>query len=141
MSGIMLAAAVAGGNPVIDLTNRSITWSSGGVLAAYANYRLDADGIVYKGVGSGTPFYTVLETWDTLSYTTSNYEVQVTATGDTWALTGTLGSWLNLGTQRTWSMLGSPGNYVTCTLTVQIRDTATSTVQTTATITLTADAV
>lgn len=139
MSGILLAAA-AGVTPVIAITNRTITWASGGVISANANYRLDNTGLVYKGTGSGTPTYTILETWDTVSYTTGNYEVQVTATGDTWALTGTLGSWLNLGTTRTWALQGSPGNYVTCTLTVQIRDTATSTVQTSATITLTADA-
>lgn len=138
MSGIMLAAAAANSTPVIAITNQTISWLSGGVLAAFAGYRLDTDGIAYKGRGSGTPSYTTIETWDTLSYTTGNYEAYVTASGDT--PTGTLGSWVNLGTQQTWQLMGNPGNYVACVLSVQIRDVATSTVQTTATINLIADA-
>lgn len=142
MTGI-LAAMVGigggGGTPIITLTNRNVTYFSGGVLSANAGWRASSDSYVYTGVGSSTPTYTQREQWDSQPATVGDYEIYVSYTGDT--PSGTFNTWLNLGTTRTWLLTASPGNVLSATLSVQIRDVATSTVQATATIDLTADAV
>lgn len=125
--------------PTITLTGRNVTSFSGGVLSANAGWRASNDSYVYTGVGSGTPTYTQREQWDSIPATVGNYEIYVSYTGD--APSGTFNTWLNLGTTRTWLLTASPGNVLAATLSVQIRDTATSTVRATATINLTADAV
>lgn len=125
-------------SPVITLTNRSVTSTSGGVLSANAGWRASNDSYVYTGVGTGGPSYTQREQWDSVPATVGDYEIYVTYTGDT--PSGTFSTWLNLGTTRTWLLTASAGNYLQATLSVQIRDVATSTVQATATINLTADA-
>ena len=127
------------GTPVITLTSRNVTSFSGGILSANAGWRASNDSYVYTGVGSGAPTYTQREQWDSIPATVGNYEIYVSYTGDT--PSGTFNTWLNLGTTRTWLLTASPGNVLAATLSVQIRDTATSTVQATATINLTADAV
>lgn len=125
--------------PTITLTGRNVTSFSGGVLSANAGWRASNDSYVYTGVGSGAPTYTQREQWDSIPATVGNYEIYVSYTGD--APSGTFNTWLNLGTTRTWLLTASPGNVLAATLSVQIRDTATSTVRATATINLTADAV
>jgi hypothetical protein len=64
-----------------------------------------------------------------------DYQVRTTKTSGT-SPSGTLATWLGLGTSRAWTLSGTG---VTCNLTVEIRDVATSTVQATAYITLTAN--
>lgn len=65
----------------------------------------------------------------------ADYQVRATKTSGT-SPSGTLATWLGLGTSRAWTLSGTG---VTCNLTVEIRDVATSTVQATASITLTAN--
>lgn len=125
--------------PVITLTDRNVTSFSGGILSANAGWRASSDSYVYTGVGSGSPSYTQREQWDNQPATVGNYEIYVSYTGDT--PSGTFNTWLNLGTTRTWLLTASAGNVLAATLSVQIRDTATSTVRATATINLTANAV
>lgn len=67
-----------------------------------------------------------------------SYEIRWTTTSGSLD-SGTAGSWLALSSNRTFSITQStPGNK-TCVGTVEIRDTATSTVQTTCTVTLYAE--
>lgn len=141
MTGILAAMVGIGGGgaPIITLTDRSVTNFSGGILSANAGWRASNDSYVYTGVGAGSPTYTQREQWDSQPATVGDYEIYVSYTGD--APSGTFNTWLNLGTTRTWLLTASPGNVLSATLSVQIRDTATSTVRATATIDLTADAV
>jgi hypothetical protein len=69
----------------------------------------------------------------------SDYEIRATlATGDA-PTSGTLNTWLSLGTARTWSQSQAVDGQRSCTLTIEIRDSATQTVQGTATWSLSVD--
>lgn len=104
-----------------------------------ANYTIKSDGTVTKTEGAST---TTLETW-LQAGASGDYEVRATVlSGDT--PTGSaLGSWLVLSTTRAWTLTDAvnDGIALTCDLQVEIRDTATSTVQDTATITITSERV
>lgn len=137
LPGIMLG----NGSPIISITNQTISYSSGGITAAATAYRLANDGNAYRGLGSVAPSYSLIAPWDTQSATVGNYEVYVTGTGDTANLTGSaLNTWLNLGTTQSWVLSASAGNVLSVTLTVQIRQVGTTTVLTSATITLSSSA-
>lgn len=140
MSGIFVALMASGG-VVVDLTSPvTITHSSGGILASATGYRVAADGFVYRAASSVSPSYTQFEQWISAPALAGDYEVRVTATGDT--PTGSaLGTWLALSSTRSWELIASPGGTLTATLTVEIRDTATATVRDTATVTMTSEAV
>lgn len=68
----------------------------------------------------------------------SSYQVQVTAGGDTSSLTGTLNSYQTISSARSWT-LSTSSIQQSVTLSVSVRDVATSTVQDTATITMTVE--
>jgi len=68
----------------------------------------------------------------------SDYQVQVTAAGDTSSLTGVLNQYSTISSAQTWT-LSTSSIQQSVTLSVSIRDVATSTVQDTATITITVD--
>ena len=141
MSGIHMALLGAGGGPVIKLTSPvNVIYASGGLLPAVAGYRVDSDSFVYTAANFNG-VYSQQEQWDSDPATVGNYEVQATLTpgGDT-PSGSALSSWLVLSAGRTWELSASPGNFLTCTLTIEIRDTATSTVRATATVNLEADA-
>lgn len=141
MSGAILAAlGTTISAPRIAITNKSVSYSSGGIVSASTAYRLDTDGKAYLGQGAISPSYFVAETWDTVASTVSNYEVFVSVSGSALS-SGTTGSWVNLGAQQSWVLIASSGNLLTSTLSVSIRDVLTHTVQTSATITLTSNAV
>jgi hypothetical protein len=140
MSGIQMALLGSAGTPLIQLTTPvSVVYFSGGFFPAVVGYQVANDGYVYTGAGNFSPSYSQFEQWDTSSSTVGNYEVRATLNSGT-TPTGTLSTWLNLGTTRTWSLSAAAGNFQTCNLTIEIRDTATSTVQATAILTLEADA-
>lgn len=140
MSGIQMALLGSGGAPNIQLTTPiTVAYASGGFLAANTGYRVANDGYVYTGGWSVTPSYSQFEQWDSIPSTVGNYEVRATLNSGT-TPTGTLNTWLNLGTTREWTLTASTGNFLTCNLTIEIRDTATSTVRATATLTLESDA-
>jgi len=125
---------------IIQLTSPiSVAYASGGFFPAVVGYQLANDGYVYTGEGTFSPSYSQFEQWDTASSTVGNYEARATLNSGT-TPTGTLNTWLNLGTTRTWSLSAATGNFQTCNLTIEIRDTATSTVRATAILTLEADA-
>jgi hypothetical protein len=111
-----------------DQTIHKITFGS-----ATASYQLTNSGTVKNQDG------TTLESW-LLSGSASAYEVNATLVSGA-LTTGTTGSWLNLGTTQTWSIINSArdNSVKTASLTVQIRDVATQTVQASANITLSAE--
>lgn len=68
----------------------------------------------------------------------SDYEIRASIVSGT-VSSGTTGSWLALSLQRSWNRLsGAEGVFESVTLTIEIRDVATSTVQDTTTVTLNA---
>ena len=68
----------------------------------------------------------------------ADYEIRATLLSGTTPTSGTLGTWLSLSSNRSWSMVRSTDGTSSCSLTIEIRDTATSTVQGTATWSLSA---
>lgn len=132
------ARPMFGGGAVVALSNRTISETQS-LLPASAALQLTNGGVANQVLGIGGT--TFLQNWLTPQSGMSGYEARATQTSSNGngTLTGTLGTWLNLGTTRTWELAitGSAGT-ATRTLTVEIRDTATSTVQATATITLNA---
>ena len=137
-----MALLGSGGGPNIQLTTpRNVSYSSGGSFQAVAGYRVDSDAFVYTAANFNG-VYSVQEQWDSDPSTVGNYEVRATlVSGNTPTGSALAPSWLLLSSDRTWELVASPGNVLVCTLTIEIRDTATSTVRATATVNLTADAV
>jgi len=140
VSGILTAFFGSGG-PLIRLTSPvSIAYASGGIFSAIAGYRVDSDSFVYTAANFNG-VYSQQEQWDSDPTTVGNYEVRATKVGVGDTPSGSvLNSWLVLSSDRTWQLSASPGNLLACTLTIEIRDTATSTVRATASVTLEADA-
>jgi hypothetical protein len=140
MTGVLCAVAGAASSGVtIQLTTPVTLFfiSGGGGFAATA-YRVASDGFVYTAANS-TGTYSQQEQWISNVALVGDYEVRATASGDT--PTGSaLNTWLALSTTRSWDLTASPGNFLSTTLTVEIRDTATSTVRATATVNMTSDA-
>jgi hypothetical protein len=127
-------------NIVIQLTTpRTISYTSGGILSAQAGYGLDPDSYVYTAANfSGS--YTQSEQWDSVPATTGNYQVRATLNSGSTPTGSALSTWLTVSSFRSWLLNASPGNFLTCNLTIEVRDTATSTVRATASVTLRADA-
>lgn len=124
--------------PVVAITNQTIA-SVGLANPASVSYSLTSAGAVQQSINGGGA--TTIENWITPQSGMSGYEGRVTATGSGGTFTGTTGSWLNLGTTRTWELSHNvSGAFVSRSLTVEIRDAATLSVLTTATITLNVEA-
>lgn len=110
------------------------------VVDVYIRYNTDGSVTVDKGnVGSYTNIGWASPTSTGIG---SDYEIKATKTsGNSFSTpTGpTLGTWHSLSSSRQWTLSVGPNNYPEikdCTLSIQIRDSATSTVQDTATITM-----
>lgn len=99
----------------------SITFNNNGTIAISGNSSSYSDTAWASPTGTGTG---------------DAYEIQVTATGSGGTFTGTTGSWVALTTNKQWTLSQSGAGGASRDLTVSIRDTATSTVQDTAAITL-----
>lgn len=137
MSGITNAFFGININGIVQLQNASIDDITTLPTNASASYSLTALGVANETTVSGGTVQ-IGNNWLTGSTNGSAYEVFATLTSGTLS-TGTTGSWLSLGTNRTWSR-ASTGSLQSATLTIQIRDVATQTVQATATVTLSATA-
>jgi hypothetical protein len=99
---------------------------------ATATYELNNNGNVYNHLGTN------LEAWLD-SGVNSDFDVRATfVSGDTLA-SGTLGTWQVLSTTRSWSLTAVSGETKSTTLTVEIRNSSTLAVLTTATISLSAE--
>jgi hypothetical protein len=140
MSGIQMALLGSAGGPLIQLTTpRTVSYASGGIFTAVAGYRVDSDSFIYTAANFNG-VYSVQEQWDSNPTTVGNYEVRATLVSGNTPSGSALSTWLVLSSDRTWELSASPGNLLTCVLTIEVRDTATSTVRATATVTLNADA-
>lgn len=137
MTGAIAAAQyyIAPAIPIsVQLHNQSISKIAFNNTAT-ASYTINSNGNVV-GAPGGT-----LEAWLTgTGANSANYEVMATqSSGNT--VSGTLGSWLNCGSSNTWSLVNSArdNSVLSGVIFVQIRDVATHTVQTSASITLSAE--
>lgn len=123
-------------NVTIFISNQFISDFTGGSRAAISGYRLTSGGLAQSLVDTT---FTTLETWCTPTGQAVNYEVFITIVSG--GLTsGTTGSWVALSTTRTWTLEFSVPNSGQCVFTAQIRKVGTTTVLSTATITLESDA-
>lgn len=105
-----------------------------------ANYGIKSNGKIYAIGNSSTSglFYgTTHDTnWVTPTTAASGYEVRATLVSGNTPIGPALNTWLACTSDRIWYLdLTGFGQY-SCTLTIDIRDTATSTIRDTATITL-----
>jgi hypothetical protein len=138
MTGILGAMVGSSGGPTIQLvTPVTLSYLNNAAVAIVA-YALDPDGYVYTSAGS-TLSYVQQEQWDNMPATTGNYEVRATLVSGTTPGGPTIGSWNIVSARQAWTLVTTSGFVKTCVLTIEVRDTATSTVKATATVTLTAD--
>lgn len=135
MSGIQMAL-LAGSGDVVKLVGGIIS-ANAFTGSATATYTLNSNGIeqaTITGIGAGT---TDLGNWVTPTTNASLYEALVTVvTGTLTAGSAATGSWLALSSTRSWFVTATGGTSKSADITVQIRDTATSTVRATASVTL-----
>jgi len=95
---------------------------------ARAGWRCHSDGTVDSGVGTTGVTYNNMHTW-LLSGANSDYQIRATlASGDTPSV-GTMDTWEVLSTTRTWENIVTASGQRASTITFEIRDVATSTVQ------------
>lgn len=120
---------------LVQLFDQSLSDDQTAPTDASVSLAVNAGGTVSFALGGGGS--TTLHTW-LLVGSAGDYEVMATQTSGT-VSSGTVSTWLNCGTTRSWSVVFTSNNGTkTCTLTIQIRDVATGTVQATCTVTLTA---
>ena len=109
---------------IVDfLADASILFDTDGTITVTGSSSSPTSGTWYSG---GTP-------------TGSDWEIRATLSSGTTPSGPTLGSWHALSSSRTWSHTASSGTN-SCSLSVDIRDTATSTIQDTCTVNITATA-
>lgn len=123
-----------GGGVAASISSRTVSKIVASGFSATATYQLNNNGNVYNHGGVN------LETWLDSGVNT-NFDVRATlASGD--ALTsGTLGTWQALSTTREWSLTAAVDLTKSSTLTVEIRNSSTLAVLTTATINLSAESI
>jgi len=123
---------------VISVTNQFISTFNFGVPAT-AEYRLNSNGQVEQILNGGV---STLEQWCTPTSAAGDYEARVTITIDTLDSGAAVNTWLALSTTRTWGIGPTfvPGAR-NCTFTVEIRRIGTSTVLSSASIDLLAEAI
>lgn len=100
-----------------------------------ASVQYNSDGSVATSPSSSSTWFS-----PTASGTGDDYEIYVSVSSGS-TPSGTLNTWLALSSARQWSVTDTNDgpSSVTTTLSVQVRDVATETVQDTATVTLTAN--
>lgn len=132
--------------PTVDLGGTINTYSTGSNLGGYARTTLaigSSGTIATSGTGtSGSTTGAVSRTW-LLSGNASDYQIKWDGSGDTSLLVSNsgLGTWLNGGTNLSWVIEEDDNDSVVRSVsgTLSIRDTATSTVQDTVSVTISAD--
>jgi hypothetical protein len=130
----------------VDLGGTINTYSSGNGLGGYARttFAIGSSGtIATSGTGTGgATTGAVSRTW-LLSGSASDYQIKWDGTGDTSYLISNsgLGTWLNGGVNLSWVLEEDDNDSVIRSVsgTLSIRDTATSTVQDTVSVTISAD--
>lgn len=122
--------------PTIEIGDGTISDVVVSPAGAVATLTIKNDGTISTS-GNGGSYTDTAWADPTGVGTGDDYEIQVTATGSGGtSFTGTLGSWVALTTDKSWTLSQTGTGNGSRDLTVSIRDTATSTVQDTASITL-----
>lgn len=129
MAASMPRAEAATGS--VQLTDQDLTKIGTGFGTIDCGYMIADDGNVYGN--TGTP----LEGW-LVSGDVADFEVRAQVFAGT-GLFGTFNTWLPCSANHAWSISATAGHTKNGIIQVSIRDVATSTVQATASITLTAD--
>lgn len=134
MSGILLSFTAGGKSAFLPafLSPSQITTSP---TAANATMSLSA-----AGTYSTTPA-SVSGTWRTGSTVSADYDARFTVSSGAVSSGDVANTWLSLGTGRSWTCTkagGVPGT-VTAVGTLEIRDTATSSISATSSLTITAE--
>jgi hypothetical protein len=125
----------AGANPRTVMDD-ALTTGGGGDGVSVATLQFRSDGTTYEGGVYGTAVV-FTGNWVTPTSQASNYQIR--ATGSDPDLAGSaLNTWLALSTTREWTVTkgDNTSGFVNATITIEIRDTATSTVRGTAVVTL-----
>lgn len=117
----------------VEISNGSLSDVQVGGLAS-TEFRLNTNGTI-TATGNLTSYSDTNWYEPTTTGIGSSYQVRVTASGDTSSLTGTLNSYQTISSARSWALSTSTTPQAV-TLSVSVRDVATSTVQDTATITM-----
>lgn len=139
MSGIQMAllgSVSTAASATIYLADEYVQVVTGGVDPATAGYRLLSTGVAQVTVGTT---YTTIYSWCTPGSAAGDYEAFVTVLSGSLS-SGISGAWVALSSSQTWTRLANIGSLQVCEFTVQIRQTGTTTVLASATITLEADA-
>lgn len=122
-------------NDTVDISDVSPSSAVEGTPPATAIYQLRNDATVWMTDGDNT--LVEISTWINNVANVGNYEVMVTVNSGT-TPSGTIGAWQSLSSARTWTLArGTTGTSI-CSLNVQIRRSADSTVVDTATISMSA---
>ena len=100
----------------------------------YAGIKVDNNGSLYTRTPTGS--YTLQYAW-LLSGVVGDYQVRCTVNSGT--VVGTTGTWQLCSTDRGWYISQSSNGTKTANITIEIRDTATSTVQASSTHALSAE--
>jgi hypothetical protein len=133
MSGVGMML-LSGGGDRVKISNATITDSLSST--ASSTYQLTSAGVINSITNSsGTAS---LGNWVVPGTSASNYEALVTVTSGT-LTTGTAGTWQALSTTRSWSRNRTTTGITIAVITVDIRLVGTTTVLTTASITLSAE--
>lgn len=122
-----------------SVSNQTIATVGASAGGASVSYIIDSDGLVYQKLGTGGA--TSIETWLDAG-TNTNFEVRFTqtSTNGIGSLTGTLDTWLATTSDNTIQVSGAGiGQTASRDITVEIRETVTNTVLTTAAVQLDAE--
>jgi hypothetical protein len=129
-----------GASMLMNMANVKITdqyiFSFGLNQTSIAQYELLSSGVARTYQFPGAGFETITGEW-LISGSAGDYQARATLSSGSTPNGGSgLGTWLTLSTTRSWSNTVDPQNSITSVLLIEIRDTATSTVRTSATITI-----
>lgn len=136
MSATMQMLLASGGD-LVAITNQTLSHLTASPSPCRDGYSLNADGIAYEQKQLA---FAAIENWIVPNSAAPAYEVFVTVTAGTLS-TGTAGSWLPLSSTQTWTVLQTSIGGKSATISVQIRKVGTTTILTTASISMTAEVV
>lgn len=137
MSGILTSFFGLNANGRVSVSNRTIIASTLTPTASQSTLQLTNTGVL-NTITTDAGTVAITNEWLIGSNNGAAYEAFVTVTAGT-LTSGTTGAWVSLGATTSWSKTQSAIGSGVVTFTLQIRDVATQTVQTTATITLQSD--
>lgn len=139
MTGVSCVMAGIGSSATVISLSSPVNLFYGDPLAgAIVGYQVSSDGFV-KTAENSTGTYSNFARWISSGGVVGDYEARASLVSGTSPSGSAVGSWLVLSSPRAWSVSAPPAGSTLCTLTIEIRDTATSTVRATATVNLDAE--